>query len=220
LKSPPPDVSKLHAAAVDRVPAANLPSLDLDGDLMTSVYAAASSGASISQICKSLGFQAGSNEVEKIRPHVFAEPFERLRDASDDWVESQGERPKIFSANLGPVAHFTARATYAKNFFEAGGFEMVGDQGYVDPQSVADAFAKSGTKLAVICSSDKIYADLAVPVAAALKANGATTVILAGHPGEHEDAYRASGIDRFIYIKCDVLGTLRELLIQEGVLTS
>ena len=36
-----------------------------------------------------------------------------------------GARPKIFLANLGTLAEFTARATFAKNFFEAGGIEAV-----------------------------------------------------------------------------------------------
>ncbi|MBQ0818858.1 methylmalonyl-CoA mutase, partial [Microvirga sp. HBU67558] len=49
-----------------------------------------------------------------------AEPFERLRDRADAYRARTGERPRIFLANLGPIAAFTARATFAKNFFEAG----------------------------------------------------------------------------------------------------
>ena len=52
-----------------------------------------------------------------------AEPFETLRDASDRMLAQTGARPKIFLANLGKLADFTARATFAKNFFEAGGIE-------------------------------------------------------------------------------------------------
>ena len=40
-----------------------------------------------------------------------------------------GARPKIFLANLGTQAEFTARATFAQNFFEAGGIEAVGGDG-------------------------------------------------------------------------------------------
>ena len=54
-----------------------------------------------------------------------AEPFEQLRDASDRMLAQTGARPKIFLANLGKPADFTARATFAKNFFEAGGIEAV-----------------------------------------------------------------------------------------------
>src|SRR5262249_60452406 len=48
-----------------------------------------------------------------------AEPFERLRDASDRILERTRSRPKVFLANLGKASDFTARATYAKNFYEA-----------------------------------------------------------------------------------------------------
>jgi methylmalonyl-CoA mutase len=54
-----------------------------------------------------------------------AEPFEQLRDASDQILAKNGARPKIFLANLGALADFNARASFAKNFFEAGGFEAV-----------------------------------------------------------------------------------------------
>ena len=45
-----------------------------------------------------------------------AEPFERLRERSDAYLTRMGERPKVFLANLGPVADFTARAMFASFF--------------------------------------------------------------------------------------------------------
>ena len=52
-----------------------------------------------------------------------AAPFEALRDRSDRILKDKGTRPKIFLANLGTPADFTARATFAKSFFETGGIE-------------------------------------------------------------------------------------------------
>lgn len=121
---------------------------------------------------------------------------------------------------MGPVSHHTARATYAKNFFEAGGFEVISTNGFRDAESAARAFTGSGATVAVICSSDKTYLDIVPQLAPKLKAAGARTVVLAGNPGANEAAWRAAGVDRFIFIKCDVLGTLRELLREEGVLVS
>jgi methylmalonyl-CoA mutase len=54
-----------------------------------------------------------------------AEPYERLREASDRMLAATGARPKVFLANLGALADFNARATFSKNFFEAGGIEAV-----------------------------------------------------------------------------------------------
>src|SRR5438067_3506142 len=150
--------------------------------------------------------------------HPLAVPFVELRAASDAWRAAHGRRPRVFLANLGPVAHHTARAAYAKNFFEAGGFEVVGNDGFKDADAAARAFSASGATVAVICSSDKLYPDVVPQLAPGLKAAGARSVVLAGNPGANEPAWRAAGVDRFIFIKCDVLGTLREMLREEGVL--
>lgn len=145
-------------------------------------------------------------------PRRDAEPWEALRDTSDRHLERTGVRPRAFLANLGPVAQHTARAGFAVNFLAAGGIEAVENKGFADADAAAAAFAASGAPIAVICSSDALYAELAAPTAAALKAAGARQVVLAGRLGEAADAWRAAGIDREIYLGCDVLGTLGELL--------
>lgn len=71
----------------------------------------------------------------------------------------------------------------------------------------------------MICSSDKKYENVAEETARELKASGARTVILAGNPGAKEATYQAAGIDRFIFVRCDVLRILQELLWEEGVLS-
>ena len=179
---------------------------------------AAAHGASIGELAGALWPDAGEAlSIAPLAPHPYAEPFEALRDASDAYLARTGRRPAVFLANLGPVAHYTARATYAKNFFEAGGFAVIGDRGFASPDAAAEAFAQSDAAIAVICSSDKLYESLVTEAAPKLKAAGARTVLLAGFPGDREDAYREAGVDRFIFIKCNVLHTLRDLLLEEGV---
>ena len=60
-----------------------------------------------------------------------AQPFEALRDKSDAILKATGARPKVFLANLGRLADFNARATFAKNFYESGGLETVGNDGFL-----------------------------------------------------------------------------------------
>jgi methylmalonyl-CoA mutase len=60
-----------------------------------------------------------------LRQIRLAAPFERLRDKSDDIQKAHGARPKVFLANLGTAADFTARAAFAKSLFETGGIEAV-----------------------------------------------------------------------------------------------
>jgi methylmalonyl-CoA mutase len=64
-------------------------------------------------------------KFEALTPMRLAEPFERLRNKSDDRLKSTGARPKVFLANLGTAADFTARAAFAKSLFETGGIEAV-----------------------------------------------------------------------------------------------
>ncbi|MCI4678761.1 methylmalonyl-CoA mutase family protein [Rhodoblastus acidophilus] len=142
-----------------------------------------------------------------LAPHRVAEPFEALRDLA----ESHSSRPKIFLANLGPVAAFTARATFAKNFFEAGGIEALGNDGFADGAALAEGFKASGAKLAVLCSSDTVYAERGLEAAKALAEAGAH-LYLAGRPGEMETQWRAAGVRNFIFVGADVLTQLREAL--------
>lgn len=142
--------------------------------------------------------------------HRLAEPFETLRDRSDAALVRDGVRPRVFLANLGPVAAFTARATFSKNLFEAGGIEAVQGTGTADPGALAGAFAASGARLACLCSDDATYAAIAPAAAGALAAAGAT-VLLAGRPKEGEADLRAAGVSAFIYDGMDVLDLLGRL---------
>jgi len=135
-----------------------------------------------------------------------AEPFERLREASDRFLAARGSRPKVFLANLGKLSDFTARAGFARNFFEAGGIEAVTNDGFASRDELAAAFKASGAKLACLCASYEVYAKEAVAAARALA--GADHVYLAGRPGERESALTAAGVGTFVYSGCDALATL------------
>jgi methylmalonyl-CoA mutase len=149
-------------------------------------------------------------KIEPLPRLRLAEPFETLRDRSDQILKASGQRPRVFLANLGSAADFTARATFAKSFFEAGGIEAVDSEGFSDPSVLAAAWKASGTALVCICSSDKVYLQQAVGAARALTAAGAKHIYLAGRPGEQEAALRDSGIADFIVAGGDVLQLLRE----------
>ncbi len=155
-----------------------------------------------------------ATECEPLRRVRWAEQFEALRDASDSYLAATGARPKVFLVNLGPVAVHTARATFAKNFFEAGGIEAVTGEagastGYDDPAvAVADVLAQ-GAHLVCLCSSDAVYAERSVEFARALSDAGLHPLYLAGNPGDRRDAEVAAGVTEFIHLGVDVLDVLR-----------
>lgn len=149
-----------------------------------------------------------------------SEPYEALRDRA----AARPKPPRIFLANLGRVADFTARAMFARSLFEAGGIAAVTNDGFAladgstDLAALVAAFRASGAELACLASSDDIYQSafdgemLAAAAARALLAAGAKHVWLAGRPGAHEEAWREAGIGGFSYVGCDVLASLANAL--------
>lgn len=148
-------------------------------------------------------------KFDALPPMRLAAPFEVLRNKSDDLRKRTGARPKVFLASLGTPADFTARATFAKSFFETGGIEAIDTMGFNDPAALAAAFKASGADLACLCSSDKVYAALAAGAAKALQGAGTRHIYLAGRPGEQEAAFRAAGVNDFIFAGGDALAMLQ-----------
>ncbi|WP_262691543.1 methylmalonyl-CoA mutase family protein [Kordiimonas aestuarii] len=146
-------------------------------------------------------------EILSLPFHRLAEDFEALRTQSDAMLDAAGKRPQVFIAGLGRVADFTARATFAKSFFEAGGIEALTNDGFREMEALEEAFAESGAPFAVICGTDTQYEDMGLKAAEALKAAGARRIYLAGRPSK-ADALTGSGVDEFIYMGADVLDTL------------
>ena len=149
-------------------------------------------------------------KFDALAPMRLAAPFEALRDKSDAILKKTGRRPKIFLANLDTAADFTARATFAKSFFEAGGIEAIDNEGFFVFAELAEAFKASGAAIACLCSSDKVYAGKAADAAKALQAAGAKHIYLAGRPGEQEGALRGAGVGDFIFAGGDALAVLRD----------
>jgi methylmalonyl-CoA mutase len=143
-----------------------------------------------------------------------AEPYEMLRDVSDRMLATTGARPRLFLANLGASADFSERATFATNFFAAGGIEAVANDGFASRDALVEAFKSSGTRRACLCGTNAAYAQEAAVTARALKAAGARSLYLIGQPGGREAEWRAAGIDTFIHAGCDALAILRSSLDQ------
>jgi methylmalonyl-CoA mutase len=155
---------------------------------------------------------AGERTCDPLPSRRLAEPFEALRDRSDRIFDATGSRPKVFLANLGPAAAFTARAGFAKNLFEAGGIEAVGNEGFASVDDLREAYRASGAKLACLCGSDEIYARHAAAAAQALRAANCTRIYLAGRPGELAEALRQAGVEEYVFAGCDAVQVLSEAL--------
>lgn len=132
----------------------------------------------------------------------YAEAYEALRDAA----EATSERPKVFLATLGPVAAHTARASFAANLFQAGGIETPNAGPTRTVEDVVERFRESGARIACLCGSETSYAELAAPVADALRAAGAERILLAGKKSAASES--GGQIDEYVFMGCSALDVL------------
>jgi len=107
-----------------------------------------------------------------------AEVFERLREAAWAHEAATGKAPEVFLACLGAQRDFGARQGFASNVLLVGGIATESSEGGTPEEIAAQAHA-TGARIAVLCSSAKVYATQAVPVALALKEAGVERVYLA-----------------------------------------
>jgi methylmalonyl-CoA mutase len=146
-----------------------------------------------------------------LAPIRLADPFERLRDMSDVMLRRTGLRPQVYLAALGPEPAHRRRVAFLREWLKAGGFEAVYNGEAATAEDAVDRLKASGAKLACLCATDENYAGQAAPYAQAIKAAGAKGVALAGRPGAHEAAWRAAGVDEFIFSGADAIAALQRL---------
>jgi len=138
-----------------------------------------------------------------------AEPFENYRDRSDAVVAATGTRPTAFLATLGPLATYSARAAFTRNLLAAGGIDAVEAGPTESAEAVAVAWEQSGVPVAVLCSSDTLYAERGEATAAALRAAGARRILVAGRVD-------VPGIDGQLYAGCDALAVIDGIYVAGG----
>jgi methylmalonyl-CoA mutase len=183
--------------------------------------AAAAEGATFGAIAQALWRDSAPVRCEALPRLRQSAPYEALRDAADAYLAEHGHRPRIFLANLGPIPKHRARALWTGNFLGAGGFEVLGNDGFATAKAAAEACAaavrEQGAIAAVICGPDPFYPDMVPELAPALLEAGVKRVLLAGRPGERQAADEAAGVSGFVFLGCDVLGVLAGLQRDLGV---
>lgn len=163
-----------------------------------------------------VGAPTGQGETSRTKGYEYADSlplrrpafeFERLRFMSDAIFKETGSRPKVFLANMGSPADFTARATFAKNFFEAGGIEATMGPGAAEQGDSGKQLQTTDAEFGVVCGTDLQYEQYGTDVVAALKTAGCKRVFLAGKVAV-ADALFDAGLDEMIFLGCDVVDVL------------
>ena len=188
---------------------------------MASAISAAEKGASLSKIAAGFCSCGGAKtEVEPLKAHRAVEHYEAMRKASESYKAANGFAPKLFLATMGPLIQHKARADFIRGFFEVGGFDVIYPNGFQSAEEAAKAFAESGAKHAVVCSTDATYPELVPTVVKAIKALCPDAkVYMAGAPAaEFEASYKEAGYDGAISIKSNNYETLKGVLAELNVL--
>lgn len=190
-------------------------------DLIVKLIEAADKGAGISALSSAIcSCEGAETSVKALNIHRAVEHFEALRKASADYKAKNGHGPKLFLATMGPLIQHKIRADFIRGFFEVGGFEVIYPNGFQSAEEAAKAFAESGAKYSVICSTDDTYPELVPAVTKAIKAAKADAVVLlAGIPSpDYEASYKEAGLDGSVNIKSNNYETLKSMLADLGVL--
>ena len=183
------------------------------GELTAACLDATSRGADMYSVATVLQHGQPDFHVEPILQWRESEIWEQQRDRSD----RQENRPTAFLANLGSIPSHKTRATWAQNLLAAVGIDAASNDGFNDLDALAAAWKSSSTRLSVICGSDADYESMLEPALAALKKAGCDLVLVAGRPGEREDALRELGASDFIFVGADVLSVMTRVLDSDGV---
>lgn len=156
--------------------------------------------------------------ITPLRPYRGGEPFEELRLAALKYKKEAGVIPAVFLLPVGNPSMRNSRAAFAANFFGCAGFRILENAGFDSIDDGAKAALKSGTKIVVICSSDREYPELAPGICGMLRdKDPGIRILIAGNPGEHTEALKASGIDDFIHARSNALRILRKYQELSGI---
>src|SRR5690625_7938881 len=79
------------------------------------------------------------------------------------------------------------------------------NDGWETIEETVAAFKESKAPIACICSTDARYQEIVEPLAQALRAAGAKKIVVAGNPGNNQDAWTQAGVDTAIFMGCNAL---------------
>lgn len=187
-----------------KAPKASPLTLKAEGQALKKAF---TEGADLPSVYAALKSAPGET-CKAIESHRLTEQFEALRQQT-----KAGGGIKVFSCNMGPIPQHKARADFSRGFFEVGGFEVIGNDGFTDVSVAVSAAVQSKAQVCVICSTDDTYPELVPAIAKGVKEKApGMMVVLAGAPApEHKDSYVAAGVDDFIHVRANCYAILSKI---------
>ena len=170
--------------------------------------------------------QYGINENESpaitvlpIRQWRISEPFEQLRQASERHAEKNGKRPTVHLVNLGAIPKHKVRADFITGFFEAGGFAVIKNDGYMTVEEAVNGVLQTNGTHYIICGTDNDYVDAVPHIVRQVKAERSDIrIYVAGKPSpDVEVTFTEAGVDGYIHIGSNCYDTVLVFMKEMGV---
>ncbi len=152
-------------------------------------------------------------EIEPLDDFTPAEVFYRLRLRGLELQKATGQKPVVFIAAMGKINEHKARVDFTRDFLTVGGFDIIyNENGYDTVEAAAEDWAKAGTDIFAICSSDEKYIETVPELVKKFKEiRPDSFAVLAGYPKDKAADYEKAGIDEFIYLKTDLVAVINKL---------
>jgi methylmalonyl-CoA mutase len=187
----------------------------IDGDnIIESLSKAFAKGATLGDVIDS--FLSPQKQLyPALNTYRAAESFERLRLKTQQFSAQRGRNVTVQLVPVGHKKMRKARATFSQNFLGCAGFRVENHIGFDSVADAADEIAADKADIMVLCGADHEYPELVPQFCDSF--GDESVLILAGHPKEHEEAFKDAGIDYFIYTGSNILETLQAIQIQLGM---
>lgn len=189
------------------------------GSLITVAENAMRAGATMGEIAQALTGDTTGESVEAITAHRWTERYEALRHCTEKFVAETGENVNIFLANMGPIPQHKARADFVTSFMQVAAFNVLTNNGFPTVDEAVKAAVESGADVAIVCSTDATYPELAPAVTSGIKAvKPEMKVFLAGAPSpELKEMCDAAGMDDYISVRSNCYETLFRMQKEKGM---
>ncbi|MBN2718906.1 MAG: hypothetical protein JXX14_23875, partial [Deltaproteobacteria bacterium] len=176
---------------------------------------AALNGVTFGEISKNAKGQSTTQAVA-VAPRRLAAGYEQLRLQLLELNKRRSVPCSVLLLRLGSIAETRARADFSRGFFNPVGFEITESPLCHTVQDARLAARTSAADVIVICSTDDRYGEMAAEVAAGIRADVKSLLVLAGRPFDREAEYRGGGVDEFIYLGANHFELLHAIVEKIG----
>ncbi len=131
--------------------------------------------------------------------------FENIRIKANEIKNKLNQKPEIYILNIGSLSDYKARNEFVTDFYKVGGFEIKQSNGQELVEDALNLINVIDTKIIIICSSDKIYDEILIPLLNGIKSSQPEKyIILAGNVGDNLEKLKQIGLDDYIFKKNNI----------------